>query len=37
MSFFGKVLLFTALAGYSYLLLTDTSMGKQFETKYNEF
>ncbi|CAD8211510.1 unnamed protein product [Paramecium pentaurelia] len=37
MSFIGKVLLFTALAGYSYLIFTDVSIGKQFETKYVEF
>ncbi|CAD8125516.1 unnamed protein product [Paramecium sonneborni] len=37
MSFFGKVLLLTALVGYSYLLFNDVSMGKQFEKKYNEF
>lgn len=37
MSFFGKVLLLTALVGYSYLIFTDVSLGKQFETKYAEF
>ncbi|CAD8103748.1 unnamed protein product [Paramecium primaurelia] len=37
MSFFGKVFLLTALAGYSYLLLTDVTLGKQFDTKYANF
>ncbi|CAD8192759.1 unnamed protein product [Paramecium octaurelia] len=37
MAFFGKVLLFAALAGYSFLLFTDVQLGKQFEAKYSEF
>ncbi|CAD8127365.1 unnamed protein product [Paramecium sonneborni] len=37
MSFFGKVFLLTALAGYGYLLLSDPILGKQFETKYTNF
>ncbi|CAK63511.1 unnamed protein product (macronuclear) [Paramecium tetraurelia] len=36
MSFFGKVLLLTALVGYSALLISYSSLGKQFDTKYNE-
>jgi len=37
MSFIGKVFLLAALAGYSYLLLTDVTLGKQFDTKYANF
>lgn len=37
MSYLGKILLFIALTGYSYLLVTDVSLGNKFETKYAEF
>lgn len=35
MSFVGKVFLLAAIAGYSYLLLTDLSVGKQVDAKIN--